>query len=182
MHGVVQLLIPDRAGVTEGQELPANRLQGPPHVDNRPAVLVLVVDPFPRGQVVLQPTYGAVVGLVDVDVVRRQEAAVGHGHVWPLGVLLGVTSPVPLANEVGDQPHISRPGTFSSYVSVVMVSGKVVTASGASGIVTLGANSQFPHEFLGLRIVFSDKLLVQGDPRHALVGGREMLELEASSV
>lgn len=182
MHGVVQLLILDRAGVAEGQELPANGHQGPPHVDDCPTVLVLVVDPLPRGQVVLQPAYGAVVGLVDVDVVRRQEAAVGHGHVWPLGILLGVTSPVPLANEVGDQPHISRPGTFNRNVSVVMVSGKVVTASGASRVLVLGENLQFPHELLGLRIVFSDELLVQGDPWHALVGGREMLELEASSV
>lgn len=119
VHSVVQLLIPDRPGVAHGQELPANRLQGPPHVDDGPAVLVLVVGPLPRGQVVHQPADGAVVGLVDVDVVRRQEAAVGHSHVWPLGVLFGVAAPVPLADEVGNQPHVTRSGAFSRCVSVL---------------------------------------------------------------
>lgn len=122
VHRVVQLIIPDRSGVTQGQEFPADRLQGPPHIDDGPTVLVLVADPLPRGQIVHQPTYRAVVRLINVDVVRRKEAAVGHGHVWPLGVFFGVAAPVPLANEVGNQPHVARSGSFSKCLSVVVIS------------------------------------------------------------
>lgn len=132
VHRVVQLIFPDRPGIAQGQGFPTDRLQGPPHVDDGPAVLVLVFDPLPRRQVVLQPAYGAVVGLVDVDVVRGQEAPVSHGHVWPLSVLFRVAAPVTLADKMGNQPHISRSGAFSRRVSVVLVLRNMVAVSGAN--------------------------------------------------